>query len=64
MTSKELNERRRGDLQNFLTTTNTKAAVFRDIIIESGKAQSTCVAIARRKVLCFGLKFVAECAIC
>lgn len=36
MDSKDINERRRGDLDKFLTTTNTKAAVFRDIIIESG----------------------------
>eukprot|EP00903_Cladosiphon_okamuranus_P022456 g20655.t1 len=35
MDSKDINERRRGDLDKFLTTTNTKAAVFRDIIIES-----------------------------
>ncbi|CAB1107316.1 unnamed protein product [Ectocarpus sp. CCAP 1310/34] len=35
MSSKDINERRRGDLDKFLTTTNTKAAVFRDIIIES-----------------------------
>lgn len=37
MSSKDINERRRGDLDKFLTTTNTKAAVFRDIIIESGE---------------------------
>lgn len=36
MDSKDINERRRGDLDKFLSTTNTKAAVFRDIIIESG----------------------------
>lgn len=36
MDPKDINERRRGDLDKFLTTTNTKAAVFRDIIIESG----------------------------
>ena len=38
MDPKDINERRRGDLDKFLTTTNTKAAVFRDIIIESGVA--------------------------
>lgn len=36
MDSKDINERRRADLENFLATTNAKAAVFRDIIIESG----------------------------
>ncbi|CAM9351671.1 unnamed protein product [Scytosiphon promiscuus] len=35
MDSKDINERRRGDLHKFLDTTNSKAAVFRDIIIES-----------------------------
>eukprot|EP00752_Nemacystus_decipiens_P010646 g9482.t1 len=35
MDPEDINERRRGDLDKFLTTTNTKAAVFRDIIIES-----------------------------
>lgn len=35
ITSKEINERRRADLQKFLTATNTKVAIFRDIIIES-----------------------------
>ncbi|CAM9913112.1 unnamed protein product, partial [Choristocarpus tenellus] len=35
MDSRDINERRRGDMQKFLTTTNTKAAIFRDIIIES-----------------------------
>ena len=38
MDPKDINERRREDLDKFLTTTNTKAAVFRDIIIESGVA--------------------------
>ena len=38
MDRKDINERRREDLDKFLTTTNTKAAVFRDIIIESGVA--------------------------
>lgn len=41
MDSKDINERRRGDLDKFLTATNTKAAVFRDIIIESGM-NATC----------------------
>lgn len=36
MDTKDINERRRGDLDKFLATTNTKVAVFRDIIIESG----------------------------
>lgn len=36
MDTKDINERRRGDLDKFLATTNTKMAVFRDIIIESG----------------------------
>lgn len=40
MSSKDINERRRGDLDKFLTTTNTKAAVFRDIIIESGEERT------------------------
>ncbi|CAN0035966.1 unnamed protein product [Pylaiella littoralis] len=35
MSSRDINERRRGEMHKFLTTTNTKAAVFRDIIIES-----------------------------
>lgn len=39
MDSKVINERRREDLHKFLTTTNTKAAVFRDIIIESGNTE-------------------------
>lgn len=34
--SKGINERRRGDLEKILTTTNTRAAVFRDMIIEAG----------------------------
>lgn len=37
MDSKTINERRRGDLEKFLATANAKAAVFRDIIIESGR---------------------------
>lgn len=41
MSSRDINERRRGEMDKFLTTTNTKAAVFRDIIIESGTSAST-----------------------
>lgn len=37
MDPKQINERRRADMDKFLATTNTKASIFRDIIIESGK---------------------------
>lgn len=48
MDSKDINERRRGDLDKFLTTTNTKAAVFRDIIIESGMIAMCWVCVVDR----------------
>ncbi|CAN0027289.1 unnamed protein product [Ascophyllum nodosum] len=35
MCATEINERRRRDLEKFLVATNSKAAIFRDIIIES-----------------------------
>ncbi|CAM9295211.1 unnamed protein product, partial [Discosporangium mesarthrocarpum] len=35
MDPKEINEHRRGDMEKFLATTNSKAAIFRDIIIAS-----------------------------
>lgn len=59
MDSKDINERRRGDLDKFLTTTNTKAAVFRDIIIESGILPETHVrrmsSTPTKRVDCFEL---------